>query len=479
MALILVGAMGPAWAGMEEANRALARSDYEGALAELRPLAETGNAQAQFELGIMMSRGMGLPKDDAAAAAWLRRAADQGLADAQGALGVMTLEGRGVEKDENAALDLLKAAAAKGNDAAAISLGNMAQAGRVLPKSLGEAAHWLRQAADRGNAQAENSLGMLYWSGGDDLPANAAEAVNWFRRAAVQGWGAAQYNLGKAMELGVGTPQNTFEAYVWVSLAAARAKVGDKVFGERDAIAARLPPELLARAQERASQFRPMSAAQAGSASGVPGASYGTGFVVRVDGTVVTNAHVVTNCREIFLSNSLGKGVPATLAAKDDVNDLALLKSNLPISAVAAFRADPGIRPGDGVVVVGFPLKGMLSSDPIVTSGAVSALSGIRDDARYMQVTAPLQQGNSGGPLLDMTGNVVGVVSAKLNALAVANATGDVPQNVNFAIKSVMARQFLESNGVAYLLMPSDRDYKPADIVERARGFVTAVECRR
>src|SRR5439155_21695916 len=96
------------------------------------------------------------------------------------------------------------------------------------------------------------------------------------------------------------------------------------------------------------------------------------------------------------------------------------------------------VRQGDGIVAVGFPLRGLLASGPNVTTGTISALAGLGDDSRYLQITAPVQPGSSGGPLLDQSGNVVGVVVGKLDALRVAQAIGDIPQNVNFAINAAV-----------------------------------------
>jgi hypothetical protein len=146
-------------------------------------------------------------------------------------------------------------------------------------------------------------------------------------------------------------------------------------------------------------------------------------------------------------------------------------------SGVATAREGRGVRPGDGIVVVGFPLHGLLTSDPSVTTGNVSALAGPGDDRRFLQITAPVQQGNSGGPLLDLAGNVVGVVVAKLDAIKVANLTGDIPQNVNFAVSAWSARAFLDAYNVPYEIAPSKPRLTPADVAERARQFTVLVEC--
>ena len=130
--------------------------------------------------------------------------------------------------------------------------------------------------------------------------------------------------------------------------------------------------------------------------------------------------------------------------AGDVQSDLALIEG--PTSSKSAtFSQGRGVRPGDDIVVVGFPLHGLLTSDPSVTTGNVSALAGPGDDRRFLQITAPVQQGNSGGPLLDLAGNVVGVVVAKLDAIKVANLIGDIPQNVNFAVSAWSSASRLRS----------------------------------
>jgi S1-C subfamily serine protease len=96
-----------------------------------------------------------------------------------------------------------------------------------------------------------------------------------------------------------------------------------------------------------------------------------------------------------------------------------------------------------------------------------------------MQVTAPVQPGNSGGPLLDMSGNVVGVIVSKLNAMRIAQATGDIPQNINFAVQGAVARLFLESNGTRIGEQQSVADRKVGDVTDSARDFTFQVQCEQ
>ena len=159
------------------------------------------------------------------------------------------------------------------------------------------------------------------------------------------------------------------------------------------------------------------------------------------------NHHVVADCAEVRVRPAGQDAMAGAVVARDAGNDLALLKApvRLPVAEIGDAR---GIRAGDSVVAVGFPLPGLLASEANVTTGTVSALAGIGDDTRFLQMTVPVQPGNSGGPLLDLEGRVVGVVVGKLDAVKVASVTGDIPQNVNFAIKAGVLRSFLDASAV-------------------------------
>lgn len=221
----------------------------------------------------------------------------------------------------------------------------------------------------------------------------------------------------------------------------------------------------------------PAAAGTGAAPAGAHPANVGSGIIISAEGAVLTNEHVVQGCREVRVRDQEGAISPASLRASDVQNDLALLKAEHRFSAAAQFRDGAGVRPGDGVVALGYPLGDLLGSQATLTTGTVSALTGMRNDSRLLQVSAPVQQGNSGGPLLDMSGHVVGVVSAKLNALALAALTGDIAQNVNFAIKAAVARDFLDANGVKYATATSQRPLAAADVGDIARKFTAFVEC--
>src|SRR5262249_28210124 len=118
-----------------------------------------------------------------------------------------------------------------------------------------------------------------------------------------------------------------------------------------------------------------------------------------------------------------------------------------------------------------------LATEGNLTVGYVSALHGLGDDPHYIQITTPVQRGNSGGPLLDSGGNIIGVVAGKLNALRVMRATGDIPQNVNFAVELGTLKRFLAANGVRVTTAVSNGDLRPADIGDRAKLSTFLIVC--
>lgn len=202
----------------------------------------------------------------------------------------------------------------------------------------------------------------------------------------------------------------------------------------------------------------------------------GTGFVINQEGYILTNHHVVGGC--VSLTTELeGRRLAVTYLGSDIPNDLALLKVAQAPSVLPVFRPRGYLRPGDSVMAVGFPLRGILAPEANVTTGTVSALAGPGNDKRFLQVSMPIQAGNSGGPVFDEYGQVTGVIFAKLDTLAIASATGDIPQNVNFAIKNDIVQRFLKSANVNVTYGDSINKRHPADTGEDARKFTIFIDC--
>jgi S1-C subfamily serine protease len=214
------------------------------------------------------------------------------------------------------------------------------------------------------------------------------------------------------------------------------------------------------------------------SASKPARAKSGTGFVVSANGHIVTNNHVIDGCSDLKGNLTGEAAVVLRVVSSDANNDLALLQapSTATFKEFARIR-DRSIRSGDSVVAIGFPYHGLLTSDFTVTTGIVSSLSGMRNDSRFLQISAPVQPGNSGGPLFDTTGQIVGVVTGKLDGLRIAAATGNIPENINFAIKTGALRDFLDNSVVPYQTAEPKGELKTTDIAGNARAYTMLISC--
>ncbi len=168
--------------------------------------------------------------------------------------------------------------------------------------------------------------------------------------------------------------------------------------------------------------------------------SNGTGFFITEDGLLVTNYHVVENGAHFTVQVESGKELPAELIKLNPANDLALLKVKGNFSPLP-LRTSDETELGDSVLTMGFPAINIQGREPKLTEGMISSMKGMRDDKRFFQISVPVQPGNSGGALVDEFGNVVGVVTARLNDEAV----GFVAQNVNYAVKSSVLLSFLKN----------------------------------
>jgi S1-C subfamily serine protease len=527
--LVLFALIAVAWpmAGRADYDSGLAafnEGDYQAAFREWEPLAQSGEVDAQFALGYLYEYGEGVTQSYRQAAYWYGKAADAGDADAAVAMGYLYESGLGVKQNFRRAVEYYSIASDQGDAYAMYYLARMVAEGRGTERDPVHAytlfgvvagspeideetrtlaieertrlrsslsAAQIQQAdaaaasllggggntpsAETGRAVAGSATGenaTPQQSGGygsDGSPAYVqGDHVRWVQEVlALLGYdaGPADGTLGPKTEAAIREFQRDIglpdDGQVSVELIAALEDIVDQ--------AAALPPEgSLDRAE---TTDEPPPAAE-------PDAT-GSGILLNTRGQVLTNNHVVEDCRRLTVQLPGAPLADAAAIAADAENDLAVVRIAGIIDAegYAAFRDGRSIRLADDVIAVGYPLTGLLSSQVKVTTGSVSALAGLYDDTRHMQVSVPVQPGNSGGPLVDLAGNVVGVITSKLDAVAVAEATGDIPQNINFAIKSLVARSFLDANDVEYALAPSDTLLPPADAAELARRFTVLIAC--
>lgn len=176
-----------------------------------------------------------------------------------------------------------------------------------------------------------------------------------------------------------------------------------------------------------------------------PLTSSGTGFLVTARGHVLTNAHVVRGCTVV----QIGASDTGDVVARDEQNDLAVvqMRGSPPSTAPLPFATE-GAALGAKVAALGYPLQDMLAAGLNITEGNVSSLAGLRGDTRKLQITAPIQAGNSGGPLVNDRGHVVGIVTSTVDPLKMAAAVGELPQSLNFAIRAEVVQVFLSAHGI-------------------------------
>ena len=419
--------------------------DEAGAVEWFRKAADQGDANAQTSLGYCYITGTGIVQDEARAVGWFVKAARQTNAIAEYDLAWCHERGVVFPQDHQEAFFLFEGAARLGDAAAQYAVGCDWMTGIGAPaKSEIEGAKWYIKAAEQGYDAAQLNLGSCYQEG-TGVPMNLAEAVKWFHRSAMQGDPAGQFNLAMFYLNGVAVAKDYVMAYQWFNLAAAQGLAEAKAHVAD--LEQHMTPEQIADGQRLATTFVPQLEMPVN--GGAPAAGKGqlqgmaSGFFITQDGYFITAEHVVSGANRIELVTKSGK-VSAAVVKVDPVDDLALLKAEGRFAALPV-ASSRDMRLGGLVATIGFPDVPLQGFAPKLARGEIAAVSGFRDDPRYFQISVPTQPGNSGGALVDERGNVIGVVCAKLNAAAAILATGAVPENVNYAVKSAFLLGFLES----------------------------------
>lgn len=220
----------PAAADFQAGLQAFEKKDYATALKEWQPIAQRGDANAQYNLGLMYAKGTGVAQDLKQAAQWYEKAAQQGVAAAQYNLGVMYANGQGVPKDMQKAADWYQKAADQGIEGAANNLGTIYNEGEGF-KNLNEAEKWYRRAAEKGVASAQFNLGVMY-DLGQGVSQDFVEAMKWYRQAADQGLASAMTNIGILYYNSQGVKRDLVEAYAWFARAGERGDDRGRVLGQ-------------------------------------------------------------------------------------------------------------------------------------------------------------------------------------------------------------------------------------------------------
>ncbi len=434
--------------------------DFEACVKWARLAAERGHARAQAILGARYLQGEGVPKDYREGLKWFRKSAEQESARGKCGIGVCYAKGYGTAQDDFAAMVWFGEAAEQGNALAQVYLGAGLLEGKGVAKDEVAAVKWFRLAAEQGQEDAQFFMGHCYYKG-RGVSVDFGEAVKWLRKAAELGDSRGQALLGACYFKGEGVPEDYIEAYKWFNLAGSQ---GDKNCTRmRELMAEKMTPSQIAEGQRRAAQFVARKAVDGKSDSEVqpdlnatPIGS-GTGFFIANE-YLITNHHVVNraNAVRVVCDNESYK---AQIIRTDAANDVAILKVSRTAAADRGKRetekerdfaslpilSSRDIHLGDSVFTIGFPNPKVQGVQPKLTRGEISSLAGIKDDPRYFQMSVAVQPGNSGGALVDLQGNVVGVVTMRLDDLNALRTSGALPQNVNYSLKSSFLIAFLDT----------------------------------
>lgn len=204
----------------------------------------------------------------------------------------------------------------------------------------------------------------------------------------------------------------------------------------------------------------------------------GSGFFVNANGAILTNWHVIAKCKGVSFTPAGGTALKTEVLAKERSKDLALLKTSFVSSNVASFRSLQPLGRTERVFVVGYPLHGKVTIKPILRSGhVVNARRGPRPDRFPMKID--VRRGNSGGPVLDRAGRVVGVVVAKINTPSVYAATGRLIRDVGIAIRLPVVLDFLGEQSVTIDEISTNPPLNQDDLFSKAQKFVGQVGCWR
>ncbi len=208
----------------------------------------------------------------------------------------------------------------------------------------------------------------------------------------------------------------------------------------------------------------------------------GTGFFVSNRGHIVTNEHVVKGCGKVLVRGAV-EPQEASVISYDEENDLALLKtSNTSPRRIATLRLnDSRVHVGDNVVIVGYPLNRGVTGEYEIRHAKVTGLDGPMNENKWIQFSDSIAQGNSGGPLLDSSGNVVGVVVGKATLMRSNRVSGkqEVVQKSDLAISLDVLQNFLNMNNIQYKTSASPHVLSTSRIEYKAQDFIVNVHCQR
>jgi S1-C subfamily serine protease len=207
--------------------------------------------------------------------------------------------------------------------------------------------------------------------------------------------------------------------------------------------------------------------------------SIGTGFFVTAQGHLVTNNHVIDECAVLTVEATNGENARADLLAAEPRIDLAIVKTSLPPPAVAAFRPPGPLAAGSRADLVGYPTQGVAPITPFFTKGDILEPAGRPPNAARFMIRGDVRGGNSGGPVLDLSGAVIGVIFAEPNTPKIFKETGQVVKDIGYAIRNAVVLDFLDRHGVAWRSEAGGASLTREQAFDAAKPFVARIGCWR
>lgn len=459
--------------------------------------ANLGHTPALIILGIIYEEGDCVDKNSEIAFNYYQKAAELGDAIGMTNLGICYRTGSGTKKDFQKALEYLSKAADMSEPKAQYELGRMYYTGDGIKQDFGKAHGWFQNSAEQGFAPAQFMLGILY-EGGDGVKQNYAKAVGWYQKAADQNYLYALTCLAVMYTYGKGVKQDYAEA-AWLFRKAAemedsRAQTylgilyeeGKGVIMDK-AEAAKWFQKALENdpndenAKEGLERTRPTMSIQnktnSGSSTSTETAkeddgkisidASGTGFIIDKRGYLATNNHVTEGARGIYVclqKDGVWKSYNAILVKDDPTNDLSIIKidddafvqfSSLPYNfttQVEDVAAD--------IYTLGYPRVNVMGTDIKYTAGAINSKTGIQGDPTHYQISAHTDHGNSGGPMFNSKGEIIGITDSGLDKAKY----GDV----NYAIKSSYLKSLVDALPIK-LELPHDTSIEKLSRVEQIK----------
>ena len=557
---LAIGSFSVSWSGIfQKGLDAYEKGDYATALKEWTPLAEGGDAVAQYNLGLMYRNGQGVPQDDKTAVKWYTLSAEQGDAFAQVNLGIMYDLGQGVPQDDKTAVKWYTLAAEQGDSDAQVNLGFMYAYGEGVIEDIVYAHMWANISASNGDKNGKELKDLLtelmtpsQIEEAQRLAKECLEAINIGVTCVVEPvtviaenvhgsklppcpddtskvfnncYGYSDFEDGASYKgewqndnmHGIGTytypkeengqyignfvdnefsgqgkltfPDLTYEGNFkndvfegQGTLITEEGKfVGNFKDGELDGLGKYYDEsgELIfdgefAKGEPVQPHVEPTPSGKDNDDGELFAASSGTGFYVTNDGYLLTNHHVINGCQKVgFVSR--GELIDTKIIAFDKINDLAILKvSKEPEDYLTISRDLPEIT--EEIIVAGFPFGEEFSSTVKVTKGIVSSLAGVENNYSEIQIDAAIQPGNSGGPIINEYGNVVGIAVAGLDQQYVQENFGVTPESSNFGVKASVAINLLNANGIR-LEKPRTSVIKRHELGEKIRKATLYLSC--